>query len=220
MDPITLIVAALAAGAASGGGAVAAQAIQDAYNGLKGLIARKFADKGGVQSAVASLESKPESPARQAVLAEELETAGAAPDRELVALAQQLLDLARQAGLGGGASYTAALTGSGAIAQGPGAVAAGERGVAVGGNVFGGIVAGDRYGAAASPATAPGGTTALDEAASLHEQRAARAAVLAALERQAVLASGAEAARLQVQIAQEQQAIRRLEDQLDALQKR
>ena len=43
MDPITLIVAALAAGAAAGLGDTASQAIKDAYAGLKGLIKRRFA---------------------------------------------------------------------------------------------------------------------------------------------------------------------------------
>lgn len=218
MDPITLIVSALAAGAAAGAGGVATQAIQDAYNGLKSLITRKFAGKGGVQNAVATLETKPDSPSRQGVLAEELQAAGAGQDQELAVLAQKLLDLVGQAGLGG-SRYTATLTGSGTIAQGPGAVAAGQGGVAVGGSVQGNIVTGNRnvIGSSAAPGQSAVSAAMTPEAqiSALEAQLAARRQVLAALEQQKVLALGAEAARLDVLIAQERQEIKRLEGQLD-----
>ena len=95
--------------------------------------------------AVERVENKPESEARQAVLKEELETAQAGQDADVVQSAGALLDLLKEHGLASGPSYQATLSGSGAIAQGEGAVAAGERGVAVGGDVKGGtIVTGEK----------------------------------------------------------------------------
>jgi hypothetical protein len=139
MDPITIIVTAVAAGAVAASKDVAAQAVKDGYAGLKALIVRKFGEKADVADAVEGVEGKPDSEARQSVLTEELETAGAAQDADLVQQAQALLDLLQQHGLEPATSYHAELRGSGAIAQGPGAVAAGEGGVAVGGDVKGGV---------------------------------------------------------------------------------
>jgi hypothetical protein len=135
MDPITLIVTAATAGAVAASKDVAAQAVKDGYAALKALIVRKFGQKVDV----AALEKDPDSKARQGVLKEELETAGAAQDAEVVQQAQALLDLLKQHGLEAGPSYQAELRGSGAIAQGPGAVAAGKGGVAVGGDVKGDV---------------------------------------------------------------------------------
>ncbi len=135
MDPVTLIVTAVTAGAVAASKDVAAQAVKDGYAALKALIVRQFGQKVDV----VALEKDPDSEARQAVLKEELETAGAAQDAEVVQQAQALLDLLKEHGLELGPSYQAELRGSGAIAQGPGAVAAGAGGVAVGGDVKGGV---------------------------------------------------------------------------------
>ncbi|MBC7249312.1 MAG: hypothetical protein H5T62_03435 [Anaerolineae bacterium] len=144
MDPLTVIISALAAGATAAAKDVVAQAVKDGYAGLKALIVRKFGRKGDVEAALAGVEKKPDSEARQAVLKEELETAGAAQDAEVVRQAQALLELLKQHGLVSGPSYQATLKGSGAIAQGEGAVAAGAGGVAVGGSVTGStIITGD-----------------------------------------------------------------------------
>ena len=142
MDPVTIIVTALAAGAALAAKDVAAQAVKDGYAALKALIVRKFGEKADVAVAVEGVEKKPDSEARQAVLKEELDSAGAAQDTEMVKQAQALLDLLKEHGLAPGVTYHAELRGSGAVAQGPGAVAAGERGVAVSGDVKGGICIG------------------------------------------------------------------------------
>jgi predicted phosphoribosyltransferase len=139
MDPITMIVTALVAGAVAAGKDVAAQAVQDGYAGLKALIVRKFGEKGNVASALAGVEKKPDSETWQAGLKEELETAGAAQDAVVMTQARALLDLLKEHGPTPGASYHAELRGSGAIAQGEGAVAAGAGGVAAGGNVHGGV---------------------------------------------------------------------------------
>jgi hypothetical protein len=88
MDPITVIVAALAAGAAAGLTATAEQAVKDAYAGVKQWIQDRYAD-----ISLAGLERDPKSPNRQGVLAEDLAAAGAADDAELQAQATALLAL-------------------------------------------------------------------------------------------------------------------------------
>ena len=135
MDPLTVIISALTAGAAASAKDVVGQAVKDGYAGLKALIVRQFGQKADVEAALEGMEKKPDSQARQGVLKEELETAGAAQDAEVIRQAQALLDLLKQHGLVSGPSYQATLKGSGAIAQGEGAVAAGAGGVAVGGDV-------------------------------------------------------------------------------------
>ena len=95
MDPITIIVTAVAAGAALGLTDAAAQAIKDAYAGLRALIIRKYGDQGDVQDAVEKVEAHPDSSARKALLEEELEKTKAAEDAELLKAAQDLLAAAQ-----------------------------------------------------------------------------------------------------------------------------
>lgn len=142
MDPITIIVTAVAAGAAAASKDVASQVVRDAYAGLKRLVVRRFGDKADVAGAVEGVEGKPESEARKAVLQEELAQAEVAQDAEIVEQARALLELLEAHGQAP-PTYHAEVHGSGAVAQGPGAVAAGERGVAIGGDAQGPIVTGD-----------------------------------------------------------------------------
>lgn len=86
MDPIT---AALAAGAAAGLTQVAAEAIKDAYGRLKAALADKFPQ---VTVHVQALEARPDSPAKQGSLTEELAEVGAERDVELVQLAKTLVE--------------------------------------------------------------------------------------------------------------------------------
>ena len=51
MEPITLILTALVAGATAAAKDTAGQAIKDSYTGLKGLIKQRFADKDKADSA-------------------------------------------------------------------------------------------------------------------------------------------------------------------------
>lgn len=88
MDPITVAVAALVAGAAAGLSATAEQAIKDAYSGFKQWIQDRYAD-----ISLSALERDPKSSNRQGVLAEDLNAAGAAEDDELKAKAEELLAL-------------------------------------------------------------------------------------------------------------------------------
>jgi hypothetical protein len=86
MDPVSFIVAALAAGAAAGLKDTAAAAVKDAYAGVKGWIQTRY---GRVD--LGALEQKPGSEAKRASLAEDLEEAGAGSDEELLELARKLV---------------------------------------------------------------------------------------------------------------------------------
>src|SRR5215210_7285808 len=87
MDPISIIVAALAAGAVAGLKPTAEQAVKDTYAGIKALIQRKYRSVD-----LSSLEKKPESETKRASVAEDLTDAGAAQDVELLERAKALLD--------------------------------------------------------------------------------------------------------------------------------
>jgi len=92
MDPITgAIVAALAAGVVSGATEVGKKLLVDAYDALKAALKQKCGAEGDLVQAVETLEQKPDSEARQAVVAEEVTGANLAADAELVKLAQALL---------------------------------------------------------------------------------------------------------------------------------
>ncbi len=142
MEPMSIIVGALTAGATAAGKDVASQAVKDAYAGLKQLIIRKFGSRAEVEDALVKVETVPKSEARKGFLKEELERAEAGNDGEVLGLAKSFLELLKDQGIAV-PSYHAALKGDGAIAQGPGAVAAGKGGVVVGGDVEGNIVTGD-----------------------------------------------------------------------------
>lgn len=100
MDPVTLILAALVAGAAVGAQSTASQAIQDAYSGLKTLIQRKFAGKPEAEVALKKHEQKPD--VWKAPLEEELKETGADKDDEIIKAAQKLMALVQpeQAAMG------------------------------------------------------------------------------------------------------------------------
>jgi len=87
MDPIGIIVSALASGAAAGIKPTAENAIKDAYAGLKGMIQRKYR-----RIDLQPLENKPESQSKRESIAEDLTDAGAVGDQELLDLAKVLID--------------------------------------------------------------------------------------------------------------------------------
>jgi hypothetical protein len=94
MDPLTILVTALVTGAAEKLKPTAGKAVEEAYEGLKALLLRKFGDKEDVSDAVDKVEGKPGSQAREGLLKEELEAAGAHEDEELLAAAKALLEQA------------------------------------------------------------------------------------------------------------------------------
>jgi hypothetical protein len=100
MDPITLIIAALAAGASAGTIDAlkdnAKEAATAAYGKLQDLVKRRFGGNPGAEVILAEHQADPETYA--APLAKKLTEAGAGDDRDLVAAAAALMDLIDQAG--------------------------------------------------------------------------------------------------------------------------
>jgi hypothetical protein len=90
MDPISLVIAALAAGAVAGLKDTASQAVRDGYASFKALLASRFA---GNQQAEAALDNAELQPGlTQVLLAEHLRAAGADGDDELLQAARALLE--------------------------------------------------------------------------------------------------------------------------------
>jgi hypothetical protein len=96
MDPITLIVTALAAGAALGAQDTASAMVKDAYAGLKALVRKRLGGGPGAELVLTKHEQAPET--WQAPLMAELTETGADGDRDLIAAAQALLDLIGETG--------------------------------------------------------------------------------------------------------------------------
>ena len=104
MDPVTLIVTALAAGSSAG----AISALQDdvkaivkaAYANLRGLARKRVAGQPGAELVLAEHEADPETWA--APLAKKLTEAGAADDANLVEAARALMELVDAAGTAAG----------------------------------------------------------------------------------------------------------------------
>lgn len=96
MDPVTLVVTALAAGAALGLKDAASAAVKDAYGTLKALAKKRLAGRPDGELIVARYEQAPE--VWGPPLAAELTAAGADNDDALVAAAQALMRLADAAG--------------------------------------------------------------------------------------------------------------------------
>ncbi len=90
---VNAIAAALSTGAIAAATDVGKNAVADAYNGLKNLIHKRFGHDSEAAAAVDKLEAKPDSEGRKQMLSEELESAGAGSDEELISAAQALLAL-------------------------------------------------------------------------------------------------------------------------------
>lgn len=91
MEPVSLIVTALTAGAAVALKDTASQAVKDAYGGLKTLIQKRFAGQPEAEMALAQIEKKPEVWA--APLQDALAESGLDKDEEILKQAQQVLKL-------------------------------------------------------------------------------------------------------------------------------
>jgi hypothetical protein len=91
MDPVTLVVAALAGGAAKGVGETATAAVRDAYGSLKRMLAERFASDP-VQTMVLS-EHEGDPVAWRDPLHNAVADSGAAADHLIVEVAERLLAL-------------------------------------------------------------------------------------------------------------------------------
>jgi hypothetical protein len=96
MDPITLIVTALATGAASGMTESASSAVKDAYAILKAMVRRRLAAHPDAELVLARHEAAPET--WQAPLTALLTEAGVQHEADLVAAAQALMIAADNSG--------------------------------------------------------------------------------------------------------------------------
>jgi hypothetical protein len=99
MDPVTLIVTALATGAAAAAKDIGGDAVKSAFNGLKNFIAQRFGGKPDVVEAVAKVEQSPDSNGRKETLKEELQAVGADQDQELLAKVQEFVKLLESKGV-------------------------------------------------------------------------------------------------------------------------
>ncbi len=91
MDPVSLIVAALAAGAVAGAQSTATDVVKDSYAGLQALVRRRFAGRASGETALEKHEAKPE--AWHGALEAELVEVDAGRDTALVETAQRLMAL-------------------------------------------------------------------------------------------------------------------------------
>ncbi|MDF3308919.1 hypothetical protein P3H15_28295 [Rhodococcus sp. T2V] len=89
MDPVSLIVAAVVAGAAAGLQEQAQATVRDAYQALKRLVLERH------KVDVEPVERKPESEAKRDSLREDLRDAGVADDTVVLDSAQRVVDEAR-----------------------------------------------------------------------------------------------------------------------------
>ena len=85
MDPITLALT-------SALGNLGITAINDAYQALKAALQKKYGVESDLLDAVNKLEKKPESDSRQGVLEEEVKVTDISNDKEILKLAQALLE--------------------------------------------------------------------------------------------------------------------------------
>ena len=105
------VLGALACGATDGVKDVAKGGLIHGYNKLKTAFEQHSEVGTGVSSALEQLEAKPESKARQAVLAEELDASGITTNGDVLATATSLLHLVRSLGIGSTGSQVASGTG-------------------------------------------------------------------------------------------------------------
>ena len=96
MDPVTVIVTALTAGAASALQDGASAAVKDAYAQLKALVKVRFAGRPKGELVLAEYEAAPQT--WEAPLAAELSAAGAERNADLLAAAQVLMSLVDEEG--------------------------------------------------------------------------------------------------------------------------
>ena len=89
MEPISLIIAALGAGAIAAAKDTAGTAVKDAYQGLKALIKKKFESEPKAQMVLEEHETDPET--YETPLKKKLAEAGVDQDEEIIKLAQELL---------------------------------------------------------------------------------------------------------------------------------
>ncbi|TRT81240.1 MAG: hypothetical protein EWV82_13390 [Microcystis aeruginosa Ma_AC_P_19900807_S299] len=103
MEPISLILAALAAGATAAAKDTAGTAVKDAYESLKALIKKRFA---GDTLAQAMIDAKPdEIKQAEGLLTNKITNSGVDKDEEVLQAAQMLLKQLKSEAVAKGESY-------------------------------------------------------------------------------------------------------------------
>ncbi|UFW64312.1 hypothetical protein RlegWSM1455_22930 [Rhizobium laguerreae] len=95
MDPITGAILAIAPALAQG---LLTDIVKDSYLGLKEIIKRKFGEASPIEQAVEGVEARPESKARAAVLEEEVASASATEDADIMKALAHLVENLRKEG--------------------------------------------------------------------------------------------------------------------------
>lgn len=95
IDPVTLIVSALTAGATAALQETAGTAVKDAYQGLAGLVRKKF---GGDEKAKASLADPRKIKSRKKVLEKSIIQKGLGQDKDILKQAKKLQKLLSASG--------------------------------------------------------------------------------------------------------------------------
>jgi len=109
VDPVSLIVAALAAGAVAGAQNTATDAVKDAYTGLKDLVRRRLSGRTSGEQALAQHDDEPQQASE--ALEAELVAVRAGDDAAVVNAAQRLMALLDPTGARAG-KYTVDLRGA------------------------------------------------------------------------------------------------------------
>jgi len=91
MDPVSLVLAALATGVTAAAQDTASQAVKDAYAGLKALVKKRFEKKPQAEMALAEYEKDKDT--WEKPLQKSLVETGADQDEAIVRQAQQVLKL-------------------------------------------------------------------------------------------------------------------------------
>ena len=113
MEPISLIITALVAGAAAATKDTAAKAVKDSYEGLKMLIKRKF---DGDSLAQAMIDAKPEEIKQaEGLLKGKISDAGVDKDEEVLKAAQEIMKKEDPLGFQEGKYYTNVIVGGDVI---------------------------------------------------------------------------------------------------------
>jgi hypothetical protein len=117
MDPASLVLGALASGAARGAADSASDGVKAAYSQLKRLIADKFADNKSAELVLAEHAADPET--WQAPLAKALADSDAVSDQQVIGAAQRLMELLDKSGFREG-KYQVDLSGAQGVQVGDG----------------------------------------------------------------------------------------------------
>jgi len=88
MEPVSIVLGALAAGTVAATQETAGQAVKDAYTGLKGALQRRFADRPVAQAAV--VEYPKDKELLEALLTTEITRSGAERDPEIMRYVEEL----------------------------------------------------------------------------------------------------------------------------------